>query len=216
VDEGPKKQYLVIEEAAVTGEEGAAKLERAMQLLTDVKDGVKAVEKEIRERVQCLGGCGFWGDPRSDNYCSVCHKKKHFGVKPMEAAEERVKCVGGCGFYGSKAMKGMCSQCHKVKYPPPKKWKAAMKRVMCKLKALHRFRKSRSDRPVQTDIKKCWTCRRKIGLAGIECRCGYIFCGNHRYADQHNCIFDHRRYQRNKLRKENEMVQASKFDKVDS
>jgi hypothetical protein len=219
LDEGPKKQYLVIEEAQVTDEAGTVKLERAVALLTDVKDGVKAVEKEIRERVQCLGGCGFWGDPKADNYCSVCHKKKYFSVKAAEPAEERVKCGGGCGFYGSKAMKGYCSQCHKVKFPPEKKWKGAMRRAMCKLKVLYRFKKSRSDRPVQTDIKKCWTCRRKIGLAGIECRCGYIFCGNHRYAEQHDCIFDHRRHQRNKLRRENEIVKTEnqrKFEKFDS
>ena len=38
----------------------------------------------------------------------------------------------------------------------------------------------------------CWTCRKKVGLLGFECRCSYVFCSTHRYSDAHNCDFDHK------------------------
>ena len=62
---------------------------------------------------------------------------------------------------------------------------------------------------------RCWQCKRKVGILGIECKCGFIFCGNHRYAEAHSCSFDHKGTHKKKLRKENKAVVASKFDKVD-
>ena len=38
-------------------------------------------------------------------------------------------------------------------------------------------------RKVQKNKKRCFKCRKKVGLVGIECRCGYVFCGACRYPD---------------------------------
>lgn len=32
--------------------------------------------------------------------------------------------------------------------------------------------------------KRCGQCKKKVGLTGFDCRCGHVFCGVHRYADQ--------------------------------
>lgn len=32
--------------------------------------------------------------------------------------------------------------------------------------------------------KRCGQCKKKVGLTGFDCRCGIVFCGMHRYADQ--------------------------------
>lgn len=40
--------------------------------------------------------------------------------------------------------------------------------------------------------KICFVCRKKVGLIGITCRCGELFCGLHRYAEEHNCTFDYK------------------------
>ena len=75
--------------------ESAEKLERAIAVLQaklkKVTEAMKDPNTVKRERVKCKGGCGFWGDEKSEDYCSVCHKKKIFGIKPSEAEEERVK-----------------------------------------------------------------------------------------------------------------------------
>mmetsp|Transcript_71581 Transcript_71581/g.207262 ORF Transcript_71581/g.207262 Transcript_71581/m.207262 type:complete len:343 (-) Transcript_71581:182-1210(-) len=44
----------------------------------------------------------------------------------------------------------------------------------------------------QQDTSRCYTCRKKIGLTGFVCQCGYHFCATHRYAEEHGCTFDHR------------------------
>ena len=43
---------------------------------------------------------------------------------------------------------------------------------------------SEDDSKIQKNKGRCWGCKKKVGLTGFECRCGYVFCGTHRYADQ--------------------------------
>lgn len=52
-----------------------------------------------------------------------------------------------------------------------------------------------SDRPVQKNKKRCWTCRAKLELVQQEvgkCKCGYVFCVTHRLPEQHPCIYNHK------------------------
>merc|ERR1712048_381787 len=58
------------------------------------------------------------------------------------------------------------------------------------------------ERPEQIDKTHCWTCAKHVGLTGVECRCGYIFCAHHRYAECHDCDFDHQGYHRSILERQ--------------
>eukprot|EP00401_Gymnodinium_catenatum_P020073 CAMPEP_0117536422 /NCGR_PEP_ID=MMETSP0784-20121206/41445_1 /TAXON_ID=39447 /ORGANISM="" /LENGTH=273 /DNA_ID=CAMNT_0005332985 /DNA_START=53 /DNA_END=873 /DNA_ORIENTATION=+ len=58
------------------------------------------------------------------------------------------------------------------------------------------------DRAEQVDKTRCWTCNKGLGLTGVECRCGYTFCSHHRYAECHECDFDHKTYFRGILEKQ--------------
>merc|ERR1719321_2649374 len=66
-------------------------------------------------------------------------------------------------------------------------------------------------RPVQENRERCWTCSKKIGMTGFNCRCGYVFCATHRYAEEHNCDFDFKQMQRDILKKANPTVAADKL-----
>jgi hypothetical protein len=44
-----------------------------------------------------------------------------------------------------------------------------------------------------------------------ECRCGYVYCGEHRYPESHNCKFDHREHAKKILSKNNKAVVADKL-----
>jgi len=46
----------------------------------------------------------------------------------------------------------------------------------------------------QKDTSRCYSCHKKIGLTGFQCRCGYFFCATHRHAEDHSCNFDHKAY----------------------
>merc|ERR1712233_107554 len=68
---------------------------------------------------------------------------------------------------------------------------------------------------VQKKKNRCWQCRKKMTLAGqFECKCGYVFCGKHRYPDSHSCDFDHKKIHQCKLAKDNKVVAPSKLDKI--
>jgi len=58
------------------------------------------------------------------------------------------------------------------------------------------------------------SCRKKLGLTGFKCRCGYSFCGTHRYAESHECKFDYKTFERLKIADNNPLVQAAKIQKI--
>lgn len=65
---------------------------------------------------------------------------------------------------------------------------------------------------VQRDRTKCWSCGRKCGLAGFECRCGYVFCSRCRHAEDHGCDFDHRRLGQELISKSNPKLEDKHWD----
>lgn len=71
---------------------------------------------------------------------------------------------------------------------------------------------------VSADAKKkknrCVTCRKKVGLTGIECRCGGLFCAIHRYSDKHDCSFDYRELGAAEIRRNNPVVVVEKIQKI--
>ena len=70
------------------------------------------------------------------------------------------------------------------------------------------------DAPVkreQLDKKRCFSCNKKVGLLGIECKCTFVFCNGHRLPEDHECEFNHKEKGQKKL--ETEMVKVE-FQKI--
>ena len=61
-------------------------------------------------------------------------------------------------------------------------------------------------KPEQSRTDRCWTCDRNIGLIGIQCRCGYFLCSEHRYSDRHNCTYDYKEVGKRQITEENPWV----------
>ncbi|XP_042199973.1 LOW QUALITY PROTEIN: AN1-type zinc finger protein 6 [Callorhinchus milii] len=61
---------------------------------------------------------------------------------------------------------------------------------------------------------RCFTCRKKVGLTGFDCRCGNLFCGLHRYSDKHSCPYDYKADAAERIRKENPVVVGEKIQKI--
>lgn len=70
------------------------------------------------------------------------------------------------------------------------------------------------QQPPQKHKNRCFKCKKKIGLTGFKCRCGYIFCSEHRYSDKHECTFDYKLAGRQSIEKANPKVVASKINKI--
>ncbi|NXS55086.1 ZFAN5 protein, partial [Brachypteracias leptosomus] len=73
--------------------------------------------------------------------------------------------------------------------------------------------KTAAEKPKQKK-NRCFTCRKKIGLTGFDCRCGNLFCALHRYSDMHACPYDYKAEAAEKIRKENPIVIAEKIQKL--
>lgn len=134
---------------------------------------------------------------------------------PVMAPSARPRlCMNGCGKVRVLFM-GMCRECwqQKRKDERGRGWRGKLNSAKIKLRALWLFGKA--ERLKQKNKKRCWSCRRRVGISGIECRCGFIFCGEHRYPDKHDCQFDHRRHQMERLREQNPTIVKKKFDRID-
>jgi AN1-type zinc finger protein 5/6 len=70
------------------------------------------------------------------------------------------------------------------------------------------------EKPVQANRNRCFCCNKKVGLLGFECRCGFVFCSSHRHATDHSCTFDYASFDRERLAKANQKVEAAKVDKL--
>ena len=67
---------------------------------------------------------------------------------------------------------------------------------------------------LKDDKTKCWSCKKKIGLLGMVCRCEYTFCPKHRYPEEHQCDFNFDNFYKKKLEQENQKVAVKKVDKL--
>ncbi|CAI0428061.1 unnamed protein product [Linum tenue] len=63
-------------------------------------------------------------------------------------------------------------------------------------------------------VNRCSGCRRKVGLTGFRCRCGELFCSEHRYSDRHDCSYDYKTAGREAIARENPVVKAAKIVRV--
>jgi len=134
--------------------------------------------------------------------------------------KERKKCNGGCGFYGSPETLDYCSICYN-KCVPEEQRKDVTKNENNKTtndnntNTENTTDENKPKRKKQKKRNRCWQCKKKMTLAGtFECKCGYTFCGVHRYADTHECDFDYKSEHTDRLNKQLDKVAPSKFEKI--
>jgi recombinational DNA repair protein (RecF pathway) len=63
-------------------------------------------------------------------------------------------------------------------------------------------------------MKRCAKCQKKVGLVGVDCACGNIYCSNCRHAETHQCTFDYAKKERARLIKENPKIIAQKIEVI--
>lgn len=204
----------------------ARKVTFVIELLTGSTSATAAPREEKKQgpKTLCLGGCGYYGDESQEGYCSQCFKKKMCGgsTTTTTAPAAPVKCSNKCGFFGAAQYNGMCSVCFtktggvvkKAAAPAgAKQWRKKFRRCLLVMRCVRAF--SSAPRLLQKNKTRCWECNKKVGLTGIDCKCGFIFCGIHRYPSEHNCRFDHKGRHQDTLRKNNQQIVSKKFDTIE-
>ncbi|XP_042020061.1 zinc finger A20 and AN1 domain-containing stress-associated protein 5-like [Salvia splendens] len=83
------------------------------------------------------------------------------------------------------------------------------------LKLLETSADLKEDRPeAKREVNRCSGCSRRVGLTGFRCRCGELFCAEHRYSDRHDCSYDYKTAGREAIARENPLVRAAKIVKI--
>ena len=100
-------------------------------------------------------------------------------------------CINKCGFYGDETKNGYCSMCYNDSSENTKHME--VKSIL---------------------IKKCFKCKKKLGINGFNCKCNKIFCSKHRYSFEHSCTVDHIKNKKEEIKKNNPVVKADKFEKI--
>ncbi|KAK6937102.1 Zinc finger, AN1-type [Dillenia turbinata] len=130
-------------------------------------------------------------------------------------------CTNNCGFTGNPATNNMCQKCFKASKPVSSAAVPVEEESTSRSISLFISAKS-SDQldpdPTRVDrgriTRRCSGCKRKVGLMGFRCRCGEIFCGEHRYSDRHDCSFDYKAAGRAAIARDNPVVRPAKILKV--
>jgi hypothetical protein len=161
--------------------------------------------------------------------------KKEESSSASTIRSEPAICKSGCGFFGNPDFAGHCSSCFKklnktadntakvARIVAPTPSPASVDDMKMEISVSH----APSDIAgagdgeemlpavlTQKDKKRCFTCRKKVGFTGCECRCGFIFCGEHRYVEAHACKVDYKALSKAHLEKENPVIQAKKIDLI--
>ncbi|CAN8269413.1 unnamed protein product [Cochlearia groenlandica] len=130
-------------------------------------------------------------------------------------------CSNNCGVTANPTTNNMCQKCFNASVAAGidsgSKLKRSARSLNLRSSPAKIVVRSREIDPVKRDqqiVNRCSGCRKKVGLTGFRCRCGELFCSEHRYSDRHDCSYDYKSAGREAIARENPVVKAAKMVKV--
>ena len=152
----------------------------------------------------------IWKGKIMDNDMNITPDIKAVIVFKTVNIYERKHCLtDGCEFYGTYSNKWYCSKCYNNNN------NVNNSSIILENNNIDNNNEDNdNDRIEQENTNRCWTCNKKVGLLGFECKCKYVFCNKHRYPNEHDCIFDWKNWDHKRLKEQNVKVVSEKIEKI--
>ncbi|KAK9913126.1 hypothetical protein M0R45_036950 [Rubus argutus] len=149
----------------------------------------------------CVNNCGVTGNPATNNMCQKCFNATTSTATATSTASTTTSSSAVIKFSGEKVARSSS-----IRFDGPSETIR---------KAATSVESTRSEESsMRRVVNRCSGCRRKVGLTGFRCRCGELFCAEHRYSDRHVCSYDYKAAGREAIARENPVVKAAKIVRV--
>lgn len=165
-------------------------------------------QHRCQEQRLCVNNCGFYGSPATENLCSKCYRDLHQSqplnhqlLNPSSSSPS----AASVSSFSSPAVDVLKVNTNQ---------KAPVVVVGDDKKDEVKAGEPAVVKQQQQQPNRCLTCRRRVGLTGFKCRCGMVFCGTHRYPEQHDCEFDFKSLGKQQIAKANPVVKGEKLQKI--
>ncbi|KAL1539969.1 switch-activating protein Sap1 [Salvia divinorum] len=162
--------------------------------------------KVVPESISLCVKCGVPGNSAANNLCQKCFattaEVSTSAVSPAAAVSGVTK--PKIHVFGEKSFRSSSS----VRSSPPRMPK------LLETSADLKEDRAAVDLAAKREVNRCSGCSRRVGLTGFRCRCGELFCADHRYSDRHDCSYDYKTAGREAIARENPVVKAAKIVKI--
>lgn len=159
----------------------------------------------------CVNNCGFTGNPATNNMCQKCFNAT--ATTTASAVSGSSTSGGGGGGGSGVAIMKFSSEKSLRSRPIIRSGSSDAAGTTGQNQELTDRREKEANVEKRV-VNRCSGCRRKVGLTGFRCRCGELFCGEHRYSDRHDCSYDYKSAGRDAIARENPVIKAAKIVRV--
>ncbi|KAL0006773.1 hypothetical protein SO802_008275 [Lithocarpus litseifolius] len=194
------------------------------------KTGKEETEFKVHEKIPlCINNCGFTGNPATNNMCQNCFNTSNSPTTTTTTTNTNTNSTTTTNASSSTTTMTVTTVSTNKMLKVHHRSSASSFRsaittevssedVVAMAAAADRVRSEGFSFGVGSEVKRevnrCFGCRRKVGLTGFRCRCGELFCAEHRYTDRHVCSYDYKAAGREAIARENPVVKAAKIVRV--
>mmetsp|Transcript_47027 Transcript_47027/g.102371 ORF Transcript_47027/g.102371 Transcript_47027/m.102371 type:complete len:179 (-) Transcript_47027:474-1010(-) len=176
-------------------------------------DRQESVEQQPQATL-CSKGCGFFANVSTGGLCSKCYREAETQQQKLDEVAQKAVAAVSRGPPVEEQPEAVPMEVVPTPAPAPVPVQPPAAASASTAAAPETTPDAPAPPPCNPNRCNVSSCRKKLGLTGFKCRCGYSFCGTHRYAESHECQFDYKTFERRKIADSNPLVQGSKIQKI--